>query len=307
MAEEKRFTITRSAETQAFVDSLPDVKIFSKEIFDNVRLPQCWERDPYTELVVVGMDGRPFTFANPLDETMYGRAHVYTFTPESYSRIIIFVHGGGYIFNANGDYAVTCDRYCSALDAKVIMPMYPLTPQGTWEECYQLVEQVYQEALAEDKPILFFGHSAGGGIALGFTEELIETGKPLPEKLVLFSPWIEVELENPHIAEHAPIDPFLSCYGLVRAGKFWAGQLDTADRRISPKNYEHLDKLPQMFISVGTNEIFYSDITEFYEAVVEAGNEATLLVGENLFHEYPMFATLPESGDVRKLVVDFVK
>ena len=302
----KRLTIERSAEAQAFIDSFVKGDIFGEEVFEKEKLPACLAREAHTQLCTQSMDGKELQFANPLQETMYGESHVYTFTPQNYERIVIFIHGGGYVFNANSDYAATADLYSTALKAKVYMPMYALAPQGTWEECYQLVGRVYADAIEEGKPVLFMGHSAGGGIALGFAEALIEAGQPLPEKLVLFSPWIDVELNNPKISEHAQRDLFLARHGLARAGKFWASSLDTSDWRVSPKNYAHLEKLPPMFISVGTDEIFYPDITEFFDAAVTAGNGGTLLTGKGLFHEFPMFAAFPEGHDSCELVADFI-
>ena len=52
-------------------------------------------------------------------------------------------------------------------------------------------------------------------------------------------------------------------------------------------------------IFVGDNEIFYKDILEYYEKLKEEDVDARLVVGNGMFHIYPLFPC-PEAWDAFK-------
>ena len=85
---------------------------------------------------------------------------------------------------------------------------------------------------AENVSVL--GDSAGGGLALAATRELVQRGEPTPGHMVLLSPWLDVTLSDPAIALiHDPVtSPAIPA--LKVAGLIWAGDLSTSDPAVSP-------------------------------------------------------------------------
>ena len=95
-----------------------------------------------------------------------------------------------------------------------------------------------------------------------------------------------------------------SC-GLVEMGKCWAGNLDLRDYRVSPI-FGDISCLQNVCLFVGTREIFYPDVTDFYEMLQELGINTELVVGEGLNHVYPHYP-IPEADDAFDQVCDFIR
>ena len=74
--------------------------------------------------------------------------------------------------------------------------------------------------------------------------------------------------------------------------------MDTNDYRVSPLFGDNSD-LPRTLIFAGENEIFYKDILKYYEKLISEGVDARLVVGEGMFHIYPLFPS-PEAWDAFK-------
>lgn len=279
---------------------------FRENLFETMMRPSYDTRDANSEMPA-DINGNPLVFSLPMTETLVGKNHVYYFTPESYDLIVLYIHGGAYVHNAADAHAKTCDLLATELNAKVCMPMYTLSPQGTWKEAFNLMKELWTELASEGKKVILMGDSAGAGLALAFAEELAETNAMMPEKMVLFSPWVDVTMTNPKISDYESADLSLASYGLAECGKMWAGELDTTDRKISPIYYDNWDKLPETLMFVGTAEIFYPDDTAVANKMHEAGVKVTLVEGKGLFHVYPVYTSLPESTKCRAIIKNFVE
>jgi len=302
-------TMEMSAEAKAMTEQVGEElgsKYFREDLFETMMRPSYDTREANSVMPTDG-NGDPLTFSTPMTETMVGKNHVYYYTPEAYDLIVLYIHGGAYVHNAADAHAKTCDLLAAELNAKVCMPMYTLSPQGTWKEGFALMKELWEDLIAEGKKVILMGDSAGGGFALAFAEELAETNAVMPEKLVLFSPWVDVTMTNPEIADYESIDLSLASYGLIECGKMWAGELDTTDRKISPIYYENWEKLPETLMFVGTAEIFYPDDTAVAKTLHEAGVQVTLVEGEGLFHAFPVFTSLPEGTESRAIIKDFIE
>ena len=169
------------------------------------------------------------------EEKIYGST-VYTLTPsEQPQRIVLYLHGGAYVNDASDMYFNFCDQLARQVNAQVIFPIYPLAPNHTWEETFAILTEIYQSRLSEvSVPVIVMGDSAGGGLSVAFCEYLAEIGLSQPDQMILFSPWMDVSMSNAEAAKYEDSDPMLSAYGLVEMGRYWAGELDLQDYRISP-------------------------------------------------------------------------
>ena len=275
-------------------------EILEREQFEGTVRPQLARQEACSRLPEARTGG-PISFLHPPEDRLYGPNHVYTFQPEHPERIVLFIHGGAYIWNEVADHAIFCDHLVDDLSARVVMPMYTLAPTGTWREGYRLLLRVWEDLLAEGLPIILMGDSAGGGFALGLAEELLALGRPLPEKLVLYSPWLDVTMSNPRVPELREADLSLAEYGLVESGKLWAGDTDPRDRHISPIFFDRWKELPETLLFTGTAELFYPDITELHRLL-----PSRLVEGIGLFHEFSVYAGLPEGEESRRITREFI-
>ncbi|MBR1851785.1 MAG: alpha/beta hydrolase [Lachnospiraceae bacterium] len=240
------------------------------------------------------------------EESING-SRVYTLSPSAPPEyIILYLHGGAYINDANANYFKICDNYTQKLNAEVIFPIYPLAPNHTWDETFAILTELYMGKLKDASvPVIVMGDSAGGGLSVAFCEYLDELGQKQPDKLLLFSPWMDISMSNPEAADYEKADPMLSAYGLVEMGKCWAGDLDLHDYKVSPI-FGNISSLQNVYLFVGTREIFYPDVTDFYDMLKKFNINTELVVGEGLNHVYPLYP-IPEADDAFEQICDIIQ
>lgn len=221
-------------------------------------------------------------------------------------RIIVYLAGGAYLQQPDKTHWEYLNRLAQQTDAKVIVPLYPLVPDNTFRAAYQQLAQLYATlyAISPASNITLMGDSAGAGLALGFSEYLGKRGLPQPGHLILFSPWLDLDLQNPLIKKYADADVTLAPWGLRQIGKLWAGDVDHRDFRLSPL-YGNLDQIRDIHLFVGTREIMYPDTNELVQKLRDARIPVDYNVGRRLFHIYPLYQ-IPEADLVMQKVVKVV-
>ena len=224
---------------------------------------------------------------------------LFTFGDKNAKKVIVFIHGGAFINEINYQHHLFCLAISKKLDAYVIAPVYPLAPKHSCDETFDLMDDLYGSLISKmgkDQTISLMGDSAGGGFVLSFCQHLKAIDLPQPNNIVVYSPWVDIALSNPPYDNDS--DSILGEIGLREIGKSWAGELDTHDYRVSPLFGDNTD-LPRTLIFAGDNEIFYKDILKYHEKLKEDGVDARLIVGEGMFHIYPLFPS-PEAWDAFK-------
>lgn len=219
---------------------------------------------------------------------------------------VLYLHGGAYINDATSYHWMLCDKLVQKANAEVVFPIYPLAPNHTWDETYDMLNVLYQDILENTVgPVIIMGDSAGGGLAVAFCEYISELGLDQPDKMILFSPWMDVSMSNPEVADYEDVDPMLSAYGLIEMGRCWAGDLDMKDYKVSPI-YGDISSLQNVYLFVGTREIFYPDVTKFYSMLQESNIKSELIVGEGMNHVYPTYP-IPEADEAMEQIYSILK
>lgn len=238
------------------------------------------------------------------NKLMFGCQMVIFNDVETTERTIIYLHGGAYVNEITTIHISFCDKIAKKTNATVFTPIYPLTPNHTYEETYRIVEELYEFALKIGKPITIMGDSAGGGLSVAFCEYLAKKEIAQPKHLILISPWLDVTMSGDY-DDYIESDPMLGVDGLREVGEIWAGDLDPKDYRVSPM-FGDITQLPQTTFFVGTHEILYPDITKFYEKLKDNGIDAKLFVGEEMTHVYPIYPLVPESKEAFNQIVEII-
>ena len=210
------------------------------------------------------------------------------------AKALVYLHGGAYVSEI-----VRADwRFISRLaDAgcQAEIPIYGLAPQHTYRDAFPAITAVHRALLDRFDPhaVFWAGDSAGGGLALAVTQTLPTAGLAPPARLILLSPWLDITMSNPGIAQIAPRDPWLSPAGLIECRRAWAGGDDPRDPRLSPINGP-LDGLPPLDLFTGTAEIFRPDVRLLAQRATDAGIPVRLTEADGAFHVYPL-APVPEA------------
>jgi acetyl esterase/lipase len=203
---------------------------------------------------------------------------------------ILFLHGGGYVFDLQDPHWSLIWGLISRTGAEVIAPIYPLAPEHGWREGLDMVQRVYLELVGERgaENIIIVGDSAGGGLALALAQALRDAKLPAPAALVLFSPWLDLGVSAPDQPELARRDPVLTIEFLRAAGLMWAKEVATNDPRVSPLFGEHAG-LPPTIVFTGTWDILNSDA----KRLAAVAGDVTLREYPNMMHVWPVLP-IPE-------------
>ena len=212
------------------------------------------------------------------------------------SGVVVLFHGGAYVRPPLADHWHFADHLVSRTQWQVIVPIYPKAPQSTVSETIEKVMPLLKHTLINHSHVVVVGDSAGGGLALALCEVLAHEGHPLPQHLVLLSPWLDIALRNPQTQALEAVDPILGVDGLREIGRIWSGDLRDTDPKVSPL-FGLEPTLPPMTLITGTQEIFFPDILAMAKQAETLGLSVDLEIGEGLFHCYPLFA-VPEAAPV---------
>ena len=215
---------------------------------------------------------------------------------------VFYLHGGAYFMDFALAHWKLMDRLVREADAQVIAPAYRLLPFATWQEAFDLVVPLYREYCEAhpERKVVLMGDSAGGGFSAALAEQFKAEGIRLPDELVLLSPWVDLSMENEQIKEYEPRDPFLSPRQVTLCAEYWRGELDVHDWHISPI-YGNLKGIRNVTVFVGTDGIFYPDITKFYR-MLDKDPSNKLIVGKEMIHVYPLFPIPEAKPAVNKII-----
>ena len=178
--------------------------------------------------------------------------------------LIIHLHGGAYVSGPfTGDWT-WLSKQADARDCAGLMVDYRTAPDHTHPVARDDAEGVLR-SLTEDGrltsgPWVLSGQHAGGGLAFAIARRLREHPQiPAPAALVTMSPWLDLELANAGITETDQVDPVHERRMLREAARAYAGRAPLDDPDLSPINAS-LEGLPPVHLSVGTRDLFLSDV-----------------------------------------------
>jgi monoterpene epsilon-lactone hydrolase len=225
------------------------------------------------------------------------------------TRSVFFLHGGAYVRPAAAWHWRFLVSLADQLQARAVLPAYPLAPEFTVEDSFEDMVRLFEE-VAADSPggVVLVGDSAGGGYALALAEALRDRGAAQPDRLVLVAPWVDLTGSAPGTREAALHDPWLSFRHMSIYAEYWAGSDDPAvlaDPRVSP-GLGDLAGLPPALMFCGTRDLLKPACDVMFERADAADWELEYVVGPGLMHDYPVLP-IPEARTAMRSIVEFCR
>jgi acetyl esterase/lipase len=224
-------------------------------------------------------------------------------------RVILYLHGGGYVMGSINTHRAMIARISRAAQARALAIDYRLAPEHPFPAAVEDATAAYHWLLAQGfKPgkIVLAGDSAGGGLVLAALVALRDAGRPMPAAAVPISPWTDMEGTGESLKTKATKDPMVQQDGLLSMAKMYVGQADPKNPLLSPL-YADFHGLPPLLIQVGEAEVLLDDSTRVAERAKAAGVEVDLEVWDDMFHVWHVFAKLlPEAQQAIDRVGQFV-
>jgi acetyl esterase/lipase len=200
-------------------------------------------------------------------------------------RVVLYLHGGGYVFGSPRTHADLMNRVALAARARVVAPDYRLAPEHPFPAALDDVLAVWDALVASGvapETIALAGDSAGGGLSMALALTLRDRGVRMPAALVLLSPWVDLAERRPSVHAHEVYD-YLTADGLTFCAAAYAGDHDLREACISPV-YANMKGLPPMLVQVGELETLLDDARLLAARAREDGVAVTLEELSGLVH-----------------------
>ncbi len=226
------------------------------------------------------------------------------------ARVILYLHGGGYVVGSINTHRDLAARLSRAAAARVLLIDYRLAPEYPHPAAVDDATAAYRWLLAhgaQPSRVVIAGDSAGGGLTVATLVALRDAGQPLPAAGVCLSPWVDLEGLGDSMTTKAAVDPMVQREGLQKmAAAYLAGQ-DPRTPLAAPL-YANLSGLPPLLIQVGTAEALLDDSSRLAERARKAGVHVTFEPWEDMIHVWQAFASmLPEGREAIERIGEFIR
>lgn len=219
---------------------------------------------------------------------------------------ILYLHGGAFVSNFTKLHWHFLADLIAKTHCTITTPDYPLAPQHTNRDVFEMMLQLYRKLLQTVHPddLILMGDSAGGGLALALAQKLRTENLPQPDQIILLSPWLDITLSNPDIVKIDSIDPFTGIEGLRLAGQAYAGNDDPRHFLLSPINGS-FDQLGKISVFIGTKEILHADALKLKALMAAQGVSANYREYKDMIHVW-MLLHFPESRKAKSEIAELI-
>lgn len=216
------------------------------------------------------------------------------------NRVILQLHGGGYIGAVRNAYYVFAGLYNEVSEGcSVLTPDYRVAPENPYPAALEDAVASYKWLLEQGffgSQIILAGDSAGGGLAMALTMYLKNNDMPMPGAIVAMSPWTDQTASGDSYETNFDKDPL---FGNTKESMIYindyAKDEDKKNPYISPL-FGDFRRFPPMLIQVGSLEMLLSDSRRVAAKAKSQGVKVKLSVYEGMFHVFQMgYLNIPES------------
>jgi len=250
-----------------------------------------------------------------------GASMEYVYPPEKSERLIYVLHGGAYIAglidryrglskmlsDAAGGAAIAFLNYRLAPDYK-----YPCALDDALKGWGSLIKEGYHPS-----NIVAVGDSAGGNLLLALLLKLRDMDRNLPRGAICMSPWADMTASGKSYRANFKLDPMFGGKMNVAEADIdkvlnsplfaYCGDHDRKDPYVSPVYGQYIG-FPPMLFTVGSTELLLDDTLRIAEKLKKADVPVKVIVGEKMFHVWPLFNTLfPEARKALNEILAFIK
>ncbi len=229
----------------------------------------------------------------------------FVFEPKTARSTVIYLHGGAYVRLPRISHIRYLIRLSRAAGVRVIMPLYPKAPEFTARKTVFAALMFYREMTEKYGAPVIMGDSSGGGLAMLIASEIGKHGFTAPKKLVLFSPWVDVSLDNPELLRYQRLDPLISLSEVKHYGKIWSADVGVKSPEASPL-FESERHFPETYLFVGERELIYPDILRLHRRLLAEGVPHSFISRRGMNHVYQIYP-IPEARRELKTVCDILK
>lgn len=229
------------------------------------------------------------------------QARLYRNSNQPNQKVIIYAHGGGFVYYNIDSHDYVTRRLCAMNDCTVISIDYRLAPEHTFpaahEDFYKAIEYIHTHAIdlgIDASKIIVAGDSAGGNLAACACHHFKHHKSIKIAAQVLIYPWVDGKLQSKSIKQ------FNKGYLLTEDALYWFQQKytpkpeDKCNPDVSPIYQNDFKYLPPAFIITAEYDPLKDEGYLYSEKLKENGNIVLYKDYKSLVHG---FINLPKLSD----------
>lgn len=225
-------------------------------------------------------------------------------------KIMLFMHGGGFVFNSTRLHRDLISRIARVGRVRALSLDYSLSPEHPYPTAINETMAAYRWLLAQKidpQNIILAGDSAGGSLVLSALNRIRHEGLPNPACAVAIAPATDATLADPEAMANSERDFFIGAESLAFFIDSYFQQTPRDDPIASPL-HAPLKGLPPLLLHASKNELMYSDSRRFAQKAKQAGVDVQFYQVQNLWHVWHLFARyLPEARAAIGNIGEFIE
>ena len=201
-------------------------------------------------------------------------------------RVIIYLHGGGFVAGSPASHRPLVAKLCRAGNAAAFSVAYRLAPEFPFPAGLRDAVDAYRYLIGKGVParsIILAGDGAGGGLAFSMLMAIRNGGMPIPSGVAGFSPWADLTLSGWSMMQNADGDALLSWDLLFVSARHYLKGGSAADPYASAV-FGNFRDFPPVMVHAGSREILRDDASRLGEAAAAANIPVSVEVYEDMQH-----------------------
>ena len=220
---------------------------------------------------------------------------------EKTDRANLFIIGGGMVKVPRPDSIRKALRIAKETGLDLYIPFYPLCTDYPLTKAYEMIHETYKLMLQryDAKRISVLGTSSGGNLALGIPAYINATRAdvPMPHSILTISPGTCVATEEEWARMQAldKKDVLIPAQFMRTAETIMRHGDDSVPEYMIWLQKGDFTNCPKVTFMYGSDETLYAVAPSFEEAMKRYGVPYEMIVGQGLFHCYPVFPIVKEA------------
>lgn len=232
-------------------------------------------------------------------------------TPEEVidDRVLLYIHGGGYVHGGIRGYRGLAGRYAKWLQAKVYAPDYRQAPEYPFPTPINDVFTAYKyllDAGVNPQSLAISGDSAGGAMVITIMRKARDAGVAMPVAGAAISPWANLTHTGASGRDRDGLDPLANVEILNKLARTFLGNTLPTDPDASPV-FADVRGLSPTLIQIGENEVMLSDAIRLASHLGENRVRVNLEVWPGMFHVWHLLSgIMPDAEQALRNAVHFL-
>ncbi len=228
-------------------------------------------------------------------------------------RANLFLIGGGMVSAPRPGSVKKALQVAKESGLDLYVPYYPLCTDYPLSRAYQMILHTYQEMLRHYAPenISLLGTSSGGNLALGIIPYMndLKSELPRPALILALSPGscVKTEEEWGRMLELDKKDVAIPAQYMKTAEAIMRHGDDSVPEYMIYLQTGDFTGCPKVIFNYGTDECLYALAPSFEAAMRKYGVDYEMIVGEGMFHCYPVFPLCQEAKEGWKWMIQTLK